>query len=83
MANVPGESEPRRRRGAALRVLVSRLPALLLLRATAGQNPSDPTRGVPGMTCHKGLVYQNASQSSEILADYNFNFMSELALNSR
>jgi hypothetical protein len=37
---------------------------------------------VPGMTCHHGLLYPNASQSSEILADYNFNFMSELAINS-
>ena len=56
---------------------------LVLLGSTAAaQNPSDPARGVPGVTCVKGLLYPNASQSSEILSDYNHNFMSELALNS-
>ena len=55
---------------------------LLVIGTAVGQSPSDPSRGVPGMTCHHGLLYPNASQSSEILADYNFNFMSELAINS-
>jgi hypothetical protein len=64
----------------ALRVHM--LALIIATHLALGQSPSDPTRGVPGMMCHKGLLFKNATQSSEILADYNFNFMSEMALNS-
>jgi hypothetical protein len=57
----------------ALRVHM--LALIIATHLALGQSPSDPTRGVPGMMCHKGLLFKNATQSSEILADYNFNFM--------